>query len=1114
MSTTGKQQGNPVEQFSDYKQGRYLLWAVLTLAVMQLLSLYSPVSAYLQSSVSQSLGLHTLMEGFSIIISALVFAVGWSVYQKEHSAGFMTLACCFLGVAILDLMHTLSFQGMPAFITASDTEKAIAFWLLARGFAVIGLVMGLWVPSRRITPVSRTLMLGGVLLNVAVGCWVVLFHQAWLPPTFDEIQGLSGFKKNCEYFLAGAYAISAIGYLRQSQSQHSYDPVGLAAAAAVMAMSELFLTFYASVTDGYILLGHLYKVVAYALIYRSVFLSSIQLPYQRLYLAHQALSGSEAKFHAIIEESPIAYALHDSQGNIGYLNTAFIKTFGYTLEDIPSLAEWWWHAHPDAAYRQQVIENWHHYQSVPGSTQLATQETELKVYCKDGRCRMVLMNVALLSDSLAGSQLLILRDITERLEAMHKLADSVNMLQTVIDTIPSRVFWKDLNSRYMGANLAFAQDAGFDSPAALIGKSDDQLVWRELAAAYQADDKQVVDSKAAKLNYEETQVGANGKALCLRTSKVPLRNSQQQVIGLLGVYEDITARKSAEEEMQLAAMVYLNSSEAMMVTDARGSIITVNPAFTTVTGYLAEEVIGRVFVGSLGEHHDQAFYKTVLRVINTNGHWAGEISGRRKNGDDCIQWVTINSIFNETGGVHRRVALIADITDRKKSEELIWRQANFDPLTGLPNRNMFLDRLNQEIKKAFRHGQHLALMFLDLDRFKDVNDSMGHFMGDVLLKEAARRISECVRSCDSIARLGGDEFTVILGELDQVDGVDRIARNILQRLAEPFRLGNETAYISGSIGIALYPDDALDTDTLLKNADQAMYAAKNQGRDRYHYFTALMQQNAQLRMRLANDLHSALARQQLQVYYQPIIEFATGAIVKAEALLRWEHPTLGMVSPAEFVPIAEETGVIAEIGNWVFDRAARQVKQWRQSHHPEFQISVNKSPVQFRRQAIEADHWPALLQELALSGQSVIVEITEGLLLDASDTTRQQLQAFRRAGMQVALDDFGTGYSSLAYLKKFEIDYIKIDQAFVRSLVADSSDMALCEAIVVMAHKLGIQVVAEGIETEEQYALLKRMGCDYGQGYLISRPVPTEQFELLLEKAAQNAADIGGDKDS
>lgn len=1085
-----------MEQQAKHPQAMRLFWLVPVLLLIQWLSVYGPWAETMLAVVRQSLGMHNLLEGVSIVISALVFAVGWSVYEKEDSAGFLVLACCFLSVAILDAMHTLSFQGMPPLVTESNPEKAIAFWLMARLFAAIGLLAGLLVDWRAKTA-ARWLILIGTLLLDALVCWLILFHQDWLPSTFDPTDGLTAFKKNCEYLLAGLYLLGALGYLQRTRMSQSYDAAGLAVATAVMAMSEFYFTFYASVSDLFILLGHVYKLIGYALLYRSVFLNCIQLPYQRLHQAHRALSASEAKFHAIIDESPMAYALHDSQGNFGYLNAAFVNTFGYTLEQIPTLADWWWQALPDPEYRQEVIAAWQRQQLTPDAAN-PVEPIELKIRCRDGKTRMALINIVLLSDGLAGNQMLILRDVTERLEAMQNLADSVNMLQTVINTIPSRVFWKDLSSRYLGGNIAFSRDAGLDSPDSLVGKTDSQLVWSDRATQFREDDLQVMNSNTAKLDYEEVQTGQHGEAIQLRLSKVPLRNARQEVIGVLGVYDDITARKRAEEEMQLATLVYMNSSEAMMVTDAKGSVITVNPAFTKVTGYLANEVIGRSFASLSGDQHDQAFFKTVLRVINTNGHWAGEIAGRRKNGEDCIQWVTVNSIFNESGSVHRRVALIADITDRKKSEELIWRQANFDPLTSLPNRNMFLDRLNQEIKKAFRHGQRVALMFLDLDRFKDVNDSMGHFMGDVLLKDAARRLSGCVRQCDSIARLGGDEFTIILGELDQVESVDRIAETILQRLAEPFRLGNEIAYISASIGIALYPDDAMDADALLKNADQAMYAAKNQGRDRYRYFTALMQEHAQQRMRLASELHGALSRNQFLLHYQPIIEFASGQIVKAEALLRWNHPALGMVSPAEFVPIAEDTGLIVDIGDWVFATAIRQAKQWRQAYLANFQISVNKSPVQFRKQSVEKNQWLMLLQEQELPGNSVVVEITEGLLLDADTITREQLQAFRGAGMHVALDDFGTGYSSLAYLKKFDIDYIKIDQSFVRNLVPDSSDMALCEAIVVMAHKLGIEVVAEGIETREQYELLKRMGCDYGQGYLISKPVPSARLEELL----------------
>ena len=436
---------------------------------------------------------------------------------------------------------------------------------------------------------------------------------------------------------------------------------------------------------------------------------------------------------------------------------------------------------------------------------------------------------------------------------------------------------------------------------------------------------------------------------------------------------------------------------------------------------------------------------------------------------------------------------------QKNAEKLIWQQANFDSLTGLPNRRMFYDRLEQEIRKSSRAGLPLALMFLDLDRFKEINDTLGHDMGDLLLEEAARRLSSCVRASDTVARLGGDEFTVIMGSLDELSSIERAANDILQKLAEPFRLEDETAYISTSIGITLFPEDATDVEALLTNADQAMYAAKHHGRNRYHYFTPFMQKAAQVRMQISNDMRGALADNQFRVYYQPIVELATGAIHKAEALIRWQHPKHGLISPDAFIPIAEETGMINDIGNWVFHEAALQAERWRTSQQVAFQISVNKSTVEFHNTDAKYESWLDHLQKLGLPGQSVVVEITEGLLLNVSDATNDKLIAFRDAGMQVSLDDFGTGYSSLSYLKKFDIDYLKIDQSFVKNLVPDSDDMALCEAIIVMAHKLGIKVIAEGIETAEQRDLLTAAGCDYGQGFLFSRPVPPEEFEALLK---------------
>ncbi|PSW05985.1 EAL domain-containing protein [Photobacterium lipolyticum] len=561
---------------------------------------------------------------------------------------------------------------------------------------------------------------------------------------------------------------------------------------------------------------------------------------------------------------------------------------------------------------------------------------------------------------------------------------------------------------------------------------------------------------------------------------------------------DTSDRKHAEESMQLASMVYQNSSEAMVVTDSYGDIITTNPAFTEMTGYSLDEIKGKNPKILASNQQDKGVYQGMYYALNTTGHWQGEIKSRHKNGETYIALLTINSIYSPDGTIHRRVALLSDITDKKKSEEIIWTQANFDFLTGLPNRRMFLERLDLEKKKAHRTTLPMALLFLDLDHFKKVNDTLGHNMGDQLLKDAAQRLRNCVRETDMVSRLGGDEFTVILSELKNPQGVERVAQNILHEFSAPFSLGVETVYITPSIGITLYPEDGEEAETLLKNADQAMYSAKEQGRNRYHYFTASMQEEAQHRRQLANDLRQALKNDQLQLHYQPIVDLATGHISKAEALIRWQHPDLGLVSPADFIPVAEETGIIVEIGDWVFRQAAHQTARWRASHHRDFQISINKSPVQFRDGASDISCWLKHLQALGLPGQAVIVEITEGLLLDASKTVTDKLLAFRDAGIQVSLDDFGTGYSSLSYIKKFHIDNIKIDQSFVCNLKANSDDMALCEAIIVMAHTLGMKVVAEGIETEEQRVLLTAAGCDYGQGYLFSKPLPENEFSRLL----------------
>jgi len=692
--------------------------------------------------------------------------------------------------------------------------------------------------------------------------------------------------------------------------------------------------------------------------------------------------------------------------------------------------------------------------------------------------------------------LLALPSLKELMSLNQRLAEANKLNQQILASAQEGIIVYDTEGRLQVWNLFMESITGFSKDACLGRKLGEIFPFLKGTVVLDGLER-ALQGKTVRNNSYPWILPRTGRSGWSYSVQAPLRRDDGQIVGVIETVSDITELKRAEEAVQLAALVFENSSEGMIVTDSNGTIISVNPAFTALTGYKSSEVIGKNPSILRSGRQDRAFYQAMWHSLTTTGHWEGEIWNRHKNGEIYAEWLAINTIRNADGSAHRRVALFLDITERKLSEELIWRQANFCSLTGLPNRRMFRDRLDQAIKKSDRASAPMALMFIDLDRFKEVNDSLGHEIGDVLLKEAAQRLVGCVRETDTVARLGGDEFTIIIDELHDPDNIERVLQGILTKMSAPFTFGTDIAYVTASIGITVYPDDGGNSDDLLKNADQAMYSAKNYGRNCYRYFNTFLKDTAQSRMKLVTDLHGALADGQFRVYYQPIIDMETGEVEKAEALVRWQHPKRGLIMPCDFIPLAEESGIVVELGAWVLRTACAQNMLWRSQGLAPLRITVNVSARQF-----QGENFPKLvrevLEETGLPPEALELEITEGMLMTNMEHSIAILEDLRAIGVQISEDDFGTGYSSLSYLKQFPIHTLKIDQSFVRDLATDPNDAALVSAIIAMARSLHLSIIAEGVETEEQLSMLRAEGCTQCQGFLFAKAMPEPEFADYL----------------
>ena len=636
-------------------------------------------------------------------------------------------------------------------------------------------------------------------------------------------------------------------------------------------------------------------------------------------------------------------------------------------------------------------------------------------------------------------------------------------------------------ARLLGEGAQESLSTG-DWRANAVHPEDQPHVWKRL--------QEHISGRAESFESEHRIRGANGGWIWVRSrGKIVERDAAGSPLRMAGTARDITEIRHAERERRVALEVLRSMSEAVAVTDLEFDFISVNPSFSRITGYSEAEVVGQPSTLLNATQHSAEFYSRVREILERTGHWAGEMWQRRKDDEEFLGWIEMSEVRDELGVRSHFVAVVTDITDKKRAEQELRYLANYDTLTGLPNRALLSERLSRAVVRARRQETRVAVLFLDLDRFKDINDSLGHAVGDRLLKAAATRLQATVSASDTVARLGGDEFTMVLEDVESVFAVERMARDILLAFSRPLEVDERhEVSITPSLGISLYPDHALLPTDLLKFADTAMYQAKSEGRNTYQIYDETMDVEARRRAAVISALRKAVERGELHLVYQPRMSLTDDSITGVEALLRWRSAELGEINPTVFIPLAEESGLILPIGEWVLGEACRQLKVWRQQGLLDVSMGVNVSVLQLLRGKL-APFLQQLLERHGVPGERVELELTESMVMQNAEQATVVLNELRDLGVSLAIDDFGTGYSSLVYLKRLPIDTLKIDKEFVDDLTRDADDEAITSTIINMGHSLGLNVIAEGVETDAQLEFLRHHGCDEIQGHWLAKPM-------------------------
>lgn len=1063
---------------------------------------------------------HTLVEFFTITVAIISGVVAWHTYTLAKNHYLLLLGCSYFFIGGLDLAHALTFKGLP-FLEGSTGNVSLQFWIGARFFeAVILLISPLFI-NAVFRPRNLVLLLSAVTFFLCLSIF-----KGWIPDLFVVGKGLTFTKVISEYLiiLLLVGSLLSLWQIKGDIERRSFTLICTSIILTIIA--EFSFTLYNNFSDLMITLGHMLKLLSFWAIYIVLIESSLRQPFKNL-------SRDANTYDAVPDETLVV----DKEGVVRQVNEAVRLEINRPKEDCLGQTCHEIQHDPDVAEEDCHICN-----SIRKGETLT--RTEFFVPSNQQWYEVSLSPVSYVERLVA--MVHVRRNITVEKEAQQR-SETFNRLYTVLshtnkaiaDASSRQSMFTDICDiavRYGGFKMSWIGLIYSETvkPQAHSGDEGGYLSTMEIRVDESALARGPV-GQAAKLN----------QVTCVNNTKLdpdfsPWRDAAEErgyrslaavplslnnrVIGIYAIYSadedafddkmlsllaslgrDISSamvrlqekkkREQAEIKIQQLSQVVEQNAHAILITDTNFIIEYANRAFTVLTGYLQQELIGKSPALIRSRYTEEVTYDEIKNTLLAGREWSGQIRNQRKDGSLYWALQSITPIKNDYGEVTHYVSTSEDNTDLHDAQQTIEQLAFYDPLTNLPNRRLLSDRLQHALEHAARYkDQMVAVLVFDLDNFKTVNDSLGHNYGDDLLKHVAHIFQSQVRSEDTVSRQGGDEFTIVLSGMKQVERIAEIADSILQKLSQPINLSGHQVVIGTSIGIAVYPNDADGYEELLRNADMAMYHAKEEGKNNFQFFTPDMNKQAHNRLLLENKLRNAIEKNHFQLFYQPQMDLNTGEIIGTEALIRWFDPDQGMISPAEFIPLAEDTGLIGQLGDWVIETACREMKALHDKGFPRMKVAINVSAFQFRHGKHMVEVIKRVIEETNYPAELLALELTESILIDDVKETLNILNIMRDLNITLAIDDFGTGYSSLSYLKQFPIDILKIDQSFIRDITTDVSDKAIVSAIIAMAKQLDIQVLAEGVEELAHQKFLQQEGCDFVQGYLYCKPIPADEL--------------------